>query len=100
MRIEGRISPCVTNTDKPTVARTVSGFQYFPVTGAVYRRAIGGSQIYPFVKYSSFPYRMHPVAESGRYPIAGMPTVKGKQQRVIRQDKDRFSYFSVFRLSL
>lgn len=100
MRIEGGISSCVANTDKPAVARTVSGFRYFPVAGAVYRRAIGSGQIHPFVEYPSLSYRMHPASEFGRYPVTGMPAVKGEQHRIIRQDKDRLPYLSVFRLSL
>ncbi|NME14531.1 hypothetical protein HF874_17265 [Parabacteroides distasonis] len=40
---------------------------------------------------------MDPVSKSGGHPVAGTPAVKGKQDRIVRQDDDRPPQLSFLR---
>lgn len=97
VRIKGRVSTLMANADEPSVAPAVTGLRHFPVSCRIYRLAIRGRQIHPFVEYPPPFYGMHPAPEPGGHPVSGTPAVKGKEDRIIRQDEDRLPQLSFLR---
>lgn len=83
--------------DGPAVTRTVAGGDHPAVSGRIYRLAIRGRQVHPLMEYSPVLKGMDPVSESGGHPVAGTPAVKGKQDRIVRQDGDRPPQLSFLR---
>ena len=97
VRVQGRVSILMADTDEPSVAPAVTGLRHFPVSCGVYRLAIRGRQIHPLMEYSPSLKGMSPVSKSGGHPVAGTPAVKRKQDRIIRQDGDRLPQPSFLR---
>ena len=89
VRVQGGVSPLMADMDEPAVARAVAGGDYPAVSRRIYRLAIRGRQIHPRMEYSPALKGMDPVSKSGGHPVAGTPAVKGKQDRIVRQDGDR-----------
>lgn len=97
VRVQGRVSPLMVDMDEPAVTRAVTGLRSFPVSSRIYRLAIRGRQIHPLMEYSPSLNGMSPVSKSGGHPVAGTPAVKGKEDRIIRQDGDRLPQPSFLR---
>lgn len=89
VRVQGRVSILMADTDEPSVAPAVTGLRHFPVSCGVYRLAIRGGQVHSLMEHPPSLKGMRPAPEPGGDPVAGTPAVKGKQDRVIRQDGDR-----------
>lgn len=89
VRVQGRVSILMADTDEPSVATAVTGLRHFPVSCGVYRLAIRGGQVHSLMEHPPSLKGMRPAPEPGGDPVAGTPAVKGKQDRVIRQDGDR-----------
>ena len=89
VRVQGGVSTPMADMDGPAVTRTVAGGDHPAVSGRIYRLAIRGRQVHPLMEYSPTLKGMDPVSESGGHPVAGTPAVKGKQDRIVRQDGDR-----------
>ena len=97
VRVQGRVPILMADMDEPSVAPAVTGLRHFPVSCRIYRFAIRGGQIHPLMEHPPSLKGMHPAPEPGGDPVAGTPAVKGKQDRVIRQDGDRLSQPSFLR---
>ena len=97
VRVQGGVSALMADTDEPAVTRAVAGGDYPAVSRRIYRLAIRGRQVHPLVEYPPSFYGMHPVSEPGGHPVAGTPAVKGKEDRIIRQDGDRLPQPSFLR---
>lgn len=97
VRVQGRVSTLMADTDEPSVAPAVAGLRHFPVSRSIYWFAIRGGQVHSLMEYPPSLKGMHPAPESGGDPVAGTPAVKGKQDRIIRQDGDRLPQPSFLR---
>ena len=97
VRVQGGVSTPMADKDGPAVTRTVAGGDHPAVSGRIYRLAIRGRQVHPLMEYSPALKGMDPVSESGGHPVAGTPAVKGKQDRIVRQDDDRPPQLSFLR---
>lgn len=89
VRVQGGVSALMADMDEPAVTRAVTGGDYPAVSRRIYRLAIRGRQVHPLMEYSPTLKGMEPVSKSGRHPVAGTSAVKGKEDRIIRQDGDR-----------
>lgn len=97
VRVQGGISTLMADMDEPAVTWAVTGLRHFPVSSRIYRLVIRGRQIHPLMEYSPSFYGMHPASEPGGHPVAGTPAVKGKEDRIVRQDGDRLPQLSFLR---
>lgn len=89
VRVQGRVSTLMADTDEPSVATAVTGLRHFPISCRIYRLAIRGRQVHPLMEHPPSLKGMRPASEPRGDPVAGTPAVKGEQYRVIRQDGDR-----------
>ena len=97
VRVQGRVSTLMADADEPPVAPAIAGRDHPAVSCGVYRLALRGGQVHSLMEYPPSLKGMHPAPEPGGDPVAGTPAVKGKQDRVIRQDGDRLPQPSFLR---
>lgn len=86
--------------DVPAVTAAVPGFNDFPVSRSIDRRAIGCGNIHSGMEDPSLFHRMHPHSETGRDGKLPAALVQGEYNRIISQHGYRQPAVSYERLSL